>query len=134
MYNSAEETEKGDNYRFEASAALRAVREEICWRTSKDLQHLKKRKEMGHLPKDFSMEDYNSLIEKLIGKDDNFVYLYVFGSKRYYAVRGEFLTAQWLVIFDKQGIIETAFPPYDIKSYLKNRGFVLIGRIGEILK
>jgi hypothetical protein len=38
----------------------------------------------------------------------------------------------WLVIFDRDGILETAFPPDDLVTYLEKRGFVLLGKMQEI--
>lgn len=77
-----------NGYVLEASSALSALRKKLRWKPGKDIQHLEKRKAMGHLPKHSSLEDYNALINELIGEDSNIVYLYEFGTKRYYAVRG----------------------------------------------
>jgi hypothetical protein len=38
----------------------------------------------------------------------------------------------WLVIFDRDGILETAFPPDDLVTYPEKRGFVLLGKMPEI--
>jgi len=75
-------------YLDEALAALRSLQRQIRWKPGKDLQHLEKRKALGHLPEDFQMEDYNELIVSLLRKSTNTVYLYRFGQERYYAVRG----------------------------------------------
>ncbi len=32
------------------------------------------------------------------------------------------------------GLMETAFPPEDMDDYIERRGFVLLGRIDEVLK
>jgi hypothetical protein len=54
---------------------------------------------MGHLPKHSSLEDYNTLINKLIRDDSNIVYLYEFKMERYYAVKGNIQGIDWIVIF-----------------------------------
>ena len=41
---------------------------------------------------------------------------------------------EWLVIFGGGGLMETAFPPEDMDDYIERRGFVLLGRIDEVLK
>lgn len=79
-------------------------------------------------------EDYNALVSKLIKDDTNIVYLYEFGTERYYAVRGSIQGVDWLVIFGKDGIMETAFPPRDVEGYIVNRGFRPLGKIGEVVR
>ncbi|MDH7504847.1 MAG: hypothetical protein QHH25_01705 [Candidatus Acetothermia bacterium] len=97
------------------------------------MRHLEKRRVMGHLPPSSSLKDYNSLISRLVEKEENLVYLYEFGRTRYYAVRGGLKGVEWLVIFDRDGVVETAFPPEDLEGYLERRGFHSLGKIGEVL-
>ena len=80
----------------------------------------------------FSAE-YNRLIQALVEGDGHQVYLYAFGSERYYAVVGNIDGKEWLVIASQAGVIETAFPPYLMEDYLSKRGFVLLGTITEVL-
>ena len=62
------------------------------------------------------------------------MYLYDFMGIYYYAVRGFVGGNEWLVIFGRDGLMETAFPPQDMDEYLEHRGFVFLGRIEEIMK
>jgi len=119
---------------LEASVALDALRNEVRWRPGKDEKHLAKRKAMGHLPQHFSLGDYNALINELIRDDRGIVYLYGFIAERYYAVKGSIRGIDWIAIFGKDGIMETAFPPEDIERYTENRGFRLLGRIEEVMR
>jgi len=66
--------------------------------------------------------------------EQNPVYLYEFSGDHYYVARGETHNREWLVIFGESGLMETAFPPEDIDDYIERRGFVLLGRIDEVLK
>jgi len=52
----------------------------------------------------------------------------------FYAVRGFKADNEWLVIFGQGGDMETAFPPENMDEYLATRGFVLLGRVEEVLK
>ena len=52
----------------------------------------------------------------------------------YYAVRGFAANKEWLVIFGRGGLMETAFPPQNIDEYLERRGFIFLGRVEEILQ
>ncbi len=46
----------------------------------------------------------------------NIVYLYEFRETHYYAARGFAATNEWLVIFGRGGVMETAFPPENMNS------------------
>ena len=49
-----------------------------------------------------------------------------------------FLNGEWisnrLGIFGRGGVMETAFPPENMDEYLTTRGFVLLGRVEEVLR
>lgn len=127
------EIEGQDEVSEQASAAIKAVRKDIQWKTGKDIQHLEKRKALGHLPQEASVSDYNGIIGYLVRRDEHRIYLYTFGSNRYFAVRGVWQDVEWLALFDGTGVMETAFPPSDIEKYLELRGFVELGTISEVL-
>ena len=122
------------NYILEAASGINAIRKEIRWKPKKDKEHFAKRKARGHLHEDTSLKDYNVLINCLALNNENDVYLYKFGLDRYYVIRGKIENLEWIVIFNKDGVVETAFPPDDTESYIEKRGFIHIGKIREILK
>jgi hypothetical protein len=39
-----------------------------------------------------------------------------------------------IVIFGKDGILETSFPPENMDEYLERRGFILLCSLAEVLK
>jgi len=114
--------------------ALLAIQAQVRWKPGKDIQHLEKRQRMGHLPSHYSLDDYNNLIRVIVRNGQNLVYWYEFAGERYYAVRGTSGGKEWLVIFSRKGIMETAFVPEEMDQYLARRGFVLVGRIEEVLR
>jgi hypothetical protein len=120
-------------YRKEAAATLKVLRRRVRWKPGKAAAHLEKRKAMGHLSAESSVEEYNGLIQALVREAEPRVYLYRFGSERYYAVRGTARGIEWLVISTRKGVVETAFPPDVVDDYLNKRGFILIGTIREVL-
>jgi hypothetical protein len=120
--------------RAEMVTALSAIQKRIRWKPNKGIRHLEKRKRMGHLPPHYSLEDYNKVISSIVKDGQNLAYLYEFAGERYYAVRGPFKDREWLVIFSREGIMETAFPPEEMEQYLERRGFMFVGRIKEVLK
>ncbi len=80
-----------------------------------------------------TLDDYNRLIQAVVGDPGARVYLYRARASVYAAVRGN-LDRPWLAIFSLAGIMETAFPPDDIEGYLAQAGFTEFGTIEEFLK
>lgn len=87
---------------------------------------------LWHLPTGATINDYNRLVARVLRNADSLVYWYGSGTADYYAVSGGSGGRVWLIIFGGDGIMETAFPPMDPASYLSRRGFVRLGRVGEI--
>lgn len=112
--------------------ALKAICNEVRWKPGKDIVHLKKRQRMKHLSG--SLGDYEQVIYNIVRNVENTVYLYDFMGTHYYAVRGFAASNEWLVIFGRDGLMETAFPPQNIDNYLERRGFVFLGHVKEILQ
>ncbi len=81
-----------------------------------------------------NLANYEQIIYDILRNVKNIVYLYDFMGTHYYAVRGFTARNEWLVIFGRDGLMETAFPPENIDEYLEHRGFVFLGRIEEILQ
>lgn len=119
--------------RVEVIEALRQVRARRQWKPGRDIAHLRKRQRKRHLPAEVSMETYNQLIQDLVHAPDSLTYRYPVGGHNYYAVRGRAGEREWLVIFDAQGVLETAFPPTDIDGYLNRQGFEYVGTVGKML-
>lgn len=114
--------------------ALQRIRSRVQWKKGKDVAHYKKRQKLSHIPQSASLLDFNAIISDIVNNAENILYLYEFMGHHYYAIRGFFNEIEWLVIFGEDGIMETAFPPENMDSYIQKRGFVLIGPIKEIMK
>jgi len=114
--------------------ALKALRGKVKWKPGKDISHLEKRRRMGHLAPHVTLTEYEKIILKLVNNGENVVYLYEIREEHYYAVRGEIHDQLWLVVFGAKGLMETAFPPVNMDDYLERRGFVLLGRIEEVMQ
>jgi hypothetical protein len=122
-----------EELRAEVIEALHHVRARRYWKPGRDIAHLHKRRRKSHLPVEASMETYNQLIQDLVHTPDNLTYRYPVGGHNYYAVRGRVGEREWLVIFNAQGVLETAFPPTDIDEYVNRQGFEYVGTVGELL-
>lgn len=85
------------------------------------------------MPPETSIAAYNQLIKDLVADPRHLLYCYRVGERRYYAVRGSIGGTDWLVIFDAQGVLETAFPPSDIDGYLTRQGFEYLGTVAEAI-
>lgn len=114
--------------------ALEEIREQIRWKVDKDVVHLKKRRQMGHLLQSTSMVEYERIILEIVNNGQNVLYLYEVRGDHYYSARGLAHEKEWLVIFGEGGLMETAFPPVDMDDYIERRGFVLLDSIEEVLK
>jgi len=121
-----------DSHRSAAASAIGALRHGVQWKPGKGEPYLAKRKVLGHLTREATMDDYNTVIATLLNDANSLVYHYPFGLKDYYAVSGDIKGATWLVIFGEDGVLETAFPPDDLADYLTKRGFVSLGRLEEV--
>jgi hypothetical protein len=112
--------------------ALKVISNKVCWKPGKDIAHLKKRRRMKHLSG--ILADYEQVIYDIVKNAQNTVYLYDFMETQYYAVRGFAANNEWLVIFGRGGLMETAFPPQNIDEYIERRSFIFLGRIKEVLQ
>jgi len=112
--------------------ALKAICNKVRWKPGKDIVHLKKRQRMKHLSG--TLADYEQVIYDIVRNRQSIVYLYDFMGAHYYAVRGFAASNEWLVIFGRDGLMETAFPPQNIDEYLERRGFIFLCRVEEILQ
>lgn len=113
--------------------AIREVRTQVQWKPGKDLVHLHKRQALGHLPAVAKLEDYNTLIQRVVHNPQARVFAYRVRESLYVAVRGDVLARPWLVVFSLRGLMETAFPPHDIDAYLAQPGFTEVGTIEELV-
>ena len=118
----------------ELAEALCSICQNIQWKMGKDIAHLKKRKQMGHIPLSASLWNYEKIISDIVQNDSNILYVYETRICNFYAARGFVQESEWLVIFGPSGVMETAFPPEDIDDYLSKRGFIFVGQIKEVLK
>ena len=116
------------------ATAIRSLRARIQWKVGKDARHLEKRKQRGHLPAEFTAEQYNNLITAILSDDQNLVYSYQVAGTMYGVVRGTYEGQEWLVIFGLDGVMETAFPPKRPEQYVTRHGFVFLGKAKEVLK
>ncbi|MBM3238243.1 hypothetical protein FJZ31_18280 [Candidatus Poribacteria bacterium] len=123
--------EISNDIKQEVLSAIRAIRQRVIWKPGKDIQHLDKRKSMGHIPQGYTLNDYNQLILSIVSESTNEVYLYIFGQAHYYGIVGNALGVKWLVLVSSQGVMETAFPPDNLQEYIDKRGFERLGKVGD---
>ena len=112
--------------------AIRRLREGLRWRPEKDIQHLAKRIALGHLAVGTTLAEYEAIIMRVISIPTAEVFVYRWGESVYPTVVAELEGARWLVIFDLNGMMETAFPPEDPERYLANLCFQRLGTLEEL--
>ena len=115
-------------------AASRALQAEIRWKPGKDIQHLRTRQHYGHLPRSATLIDYEAIITSILRDDSADVYVYLWQSEVIYpAIVGSHENRRWLVMFDLEGVMETAFPPTVSEVYLSDPRFQYLGTMKELL-
>jgi len=112
--------------------AIRRLREGVHWRPGKDVQHLAKRIELGHLPAETTVTDYEALILCVVRTPTAVVFAYRRGETLYPTVVAEMEGVRWLVMMGLDGLMETAFPPEEPETYLANRRFQQMGTLEEL--
>nr|WP_159444459.1 phage minor capsid protein [Carboxydocella sporoproducens] len=102
------------------------------WKSGKDIEHLNKRKKRGHIPENWTLDDYNRKIQELCSKADNEVYLYhKEGFKQKYYVFGD---KEWIAIIGQNKVIDTAFKVdrMNYEEYIKKNGMNFLGTVKEL--
>ena len=59
--------------------AIRLVRAQIRWKPGKDVEHLEKRIDLGHLPPGTTLDVYEAIIAAIVQDPLSKVYLYSLG-------------------------------------------------------
>lgn len=119
--------------RLLAAAAIRMVRHHVRWKPDKDVQHLEKRISRGHLTPGTTLDQYNQLIQTILSEPESNVYHYPFGQADYFSITNETGEKPWLALISAKGIMETAFPPDDLRDYILQSKYVFLGKLKELL-
>lgn len=126
--------DRPDQYQRRVITAIRTVQTQIRWKPGKGIQHLRTRQDYGHLPATATMDDYEAIIANILYDATAEVYVYVWQSEAIYpTVVGSHNNHRWLVMFDLDGVMETAFPPTDAEQYVSDPRFHYLGTIQEVL-
>lgn len=127
--------DKGVKYKIHSM--LQDIEENgLKWKSEdKRIQHLITRKDYGHIPDDFLIKDYESLILNLINGNETEIYLYYI-HKQNYIVFGDRIS-QWIAIIGEDHIIDTAFliDTTTFDEYLSEKdGYIFLGKLKEVIE
>jgi hypothetical protein len=106
---------------------------QIVWKPNKAESHLAKRIKLGHLPDNSCLETYHKVIKDIVLNTESQVYIFKDNSVLYPSLTGIIKDRLWLVMFDVNGIMETAFPPSNPQKYLQNNPFIYLGTLKELI-
>jgi hypothetical protein len=112
--------------------AIRQLHGGGCWRPEKDVQQLAKRIELGHLPVEATLVEYEALIIRVVNTPYAEVFAYRWSETLYPTIVAEVEGVRWLVMIGLDSIMETAFPPEDAETYLANLRFQRLGTLEEL--
>ncbi len=114
-------------------ALIQKLRNHIVWKPGSDARHLLKRKLRGHLAPHATLDDYQRLIQEILGSPNATVYIYYSEDDAYLTVSTSIEGKVWLVIATFDGVMETAFVAENPHSYLERPAFRYIGLVSEVL-
>ena len=112
--------------------AVRRLRQGVRWKSGKDTQHLAKRIELGHLLVGTTLAEYEAIVIRVISTPTAEVFVYRWGEALYPTLVAEVKGARWLVMVVLDSVMETAFPPEDLETYLANLRFQRLGTLEEL--
>lgn len=115
-----------------AAAATKLVQEQIRWRPNSAEWHLGKRKRRGHLTASTSLADYERIIQTVVTTPIASIYAYHDHGAVYVVIVTVVQNRTWLVMFDMNGILESAYIVDRPKHYLSKPAFELLGRLEEL--
>jgi hypothetical protein len=114
--------------------AIKTLQGQMRWKPGKGIEHLRTRQDYGHVPASATMADYEAIIASILHDSSADVYVYLWRSGTVYpTVVANRDTRLWLVMFDLDGIMETAFPPTDPERYLSDSRFQYLGTIEDLV-
>ena len=119
--------------RPQVAEALRLVQRQIRWRPGSAERHLWKRKRRGHLPLDATLAEYEQIIRSAVMNQAAIVYLYAHDDLSYVAVAVGIRGQTWLIMFDLEGVLETAYIVERPDLYLRKSVFDRVGALAEVL-
>ena len=85
----------------------------------------------GHLPSDATLEDYDCYYPYDPERGGAQVYVYWHGEAPYVAIVAVVQRSSWLVMFDLDGMSESAFVVERPDRYLSNSAFQRLGLVNE---
>jgi len=119
--------------RTQVAEAVRLVQRQIRWKPGSAERHLWKRKRRGHLPLDATLAEYEQIIRSAVMNQAAIVYLYAHDELSYVAVAAGIQERIWLIMFDLDGVLETAYIVERPDLYLRKSVFNRVGALAEVL-
>ncbi|GAB4579045.1 MAG: hypothetical protein Fur0022_17830 [Anaerolineales bacterium] len=96
------------------------------------MEHLQTRKRHGHLAQSATLADYHAIISLVVSSELAQLYIYHWRDDLYPTIIAPHEGKIWLVMFNTEGILETAFPPTDPDGYLAEQRFSPYGLLTEL--
>ena len=114
-------------------SAIQALQSEIRWRPGSETGHLLKRKVRNHLPWSATLADYERIIVNIVNDRSAHLYVYWHEQVPYPTLVATIQDRCWLVMFDLDGVLESAYVVERPDHYLNRPVFELLGTLGEMI-
>lgn len=113
--------------------AIRLAQAQRLWKPGRAEWHLHKRKSRKHLPPEATLHDYELIIQTILDDNSAKVYIYQESEEPYIAVSSWHQVQLWLVIFNRNGILDTAFAVKNPGSYMSKPEFTFVDLLGNLV-
>lgn len=123
-----------DLTKTQLARAIRIVQDELIWKPDCAERHLRRRIRRNHLPDNATLEDYEALIHQVVHQVQAQIYIYWHNNiVPYISVVNMIDGNTWLVMFNTDGILESAYVVERPQYYLSEPEFELICELGDLL-
>ena len=126
-------TNRVEHLRVQIANAVRSVQSQVRWKPGSAVRHLLKRKLRGHLPSGAMLDDYERMVWTVLQDLQAQVYLYRYRDILYVAVVAVVEQRHWLVMFARDGVMESAYVIERPEHYLSHPAFEYIGALSEVM-
>lgn len=119
--------------RNQIATAIRIVQSELRWKPGSAERHLAKRVIRGHLPNTARMEDYEQIIRLVIYSSSAYVCLFWYDDVPYITVANDVDGNHWLVMFDLNGLLESAYLVERPERYFQKENVEFVDTLEAVL-
>ena len=114
-------------------AAIRSIQTKLVWKPNSASRHLAKRILRGHLTDMATIADYQQILETVLHGDHADVYIFWYDNIPYVAIVDMVHQSCWLVMFNLNGVLESAYIVERPDLYLRKEHIVFVDSLKAVM-